>query len=87
MKEEILEKLRPHNEFLASTKVFLNAILVAERPNKKGKYYSIIKTDGESYKMFLNYEIVNKRWNRCKIIDAVSIRRCYKFLGFSHTVN
>jgi hypothetical protein len=80
--EEILETLRRQNEEFFDDSCDTKVITVIEMRNNKGKNYFnlIIEVNPKIYKKIMAIEDVkiNFDFSRCKVFDALYVRRCLK---------
>lgn len=86
--EKIKEILLKQNDdiFVNESEVKIIARLNVTR-NRKAKYYSIvIETTGSLYNSIMSKEspTVNFGWSKCRIFDAIHIRRCFNCCSYSH---
>lgn len=86
-KEELIDSLQAQNDFLGTDSTYMEVLYISVKPNNAGRYCAIVETDGASYNELLLRGVVNIGWDRCRVFDAVDIRRCYKCLGFMHKAN
>jgi hypothetical protein len=80
--EEIIKTLITQNEEFFEDSCDLKVITVMEMKNKKGKNYFnlVIELNPKIYKKIMAIEDVkiNFDFNRCKVFDALYVRRCLK---------
>ncbi|XP_031355788.1 uncharacterized protein LOC116180095 [Photinus pyralis] len=79
MKEMILAQ----NQFLDEA-AYINVVHITEDKTNPNRYLAYAEVDGNSYRKILSEQKLNIGWDRCRIYDAVTTRRCYKCNGFGH---
>ncbi|XP_031350545.1 uncharacterized protein LOC116176206 [Photinus pyralis] len=79
MKEMILAQ----NQFLDEA-AYINVVHITEDKRNPNRYLAYAEVDGNSYRKILSEQKLNIGWDRCRIYDAVTTRRCYKCNGFGH---
>ncbi|XP_031357806.1 uncharacterized protein LOC116181573 [Photinus pyralis] len=79
MKEMILAQ----NQFLGEN-AYINIVHIAEDNRNRNRYIAYAEVDGNSYQKILKEQKLNIGWDRCRIYDAVTTRRCYKCNNFGH---
>lgn len=81
--EEIILKLMKQNPIMSENPIKLINMYETIRNNKT--IYNIqIKVNGETYENILKQQRVNIGWERCRVFDGTSVRRCYKCKGYNH---
>jgi hypothetical protein len=71
-----------NSEFFETNGDVKKVIAVLEiNKNKKNKYYNVIvEISSKAYNKLMSIENfrINYNWNRCKIFEAIHVRRCFK---------
>lgn len=80
---EIVEKLKKQNCFLEMSEIEVVKVYQVKKYNKEF-YNAVIEVDKETFPKILANEKVCIGWERCRVFDAINIRRCYKCKGFNH---
>lgn len=80
---DIIEKLKKQNGFLEMSEI---KVIKLKRVNKYNKEMqnAIIEVDKESFPKILEAEKLSIGWERCKVFDAIDVKRCYKCKGYNH---
>ncbi len=80
--EETIETLRKQNDEFFEDSCDTKVVNVMEMKNRKGKSYFnlVIEVNPKIYKKIMEIENVriNFDFNRCKVFDALYVRRCLK---------
>lgn len=85
---EIKQMLLDDNEEIFNSENDLEVLSVIEIKRGENNNYSnvIIEINGAVYKKIMSTENprLNFDWNKCKVFDAINVKRCYKCCSFSH---
>lgn len=83
--EDIKEKIMKQNEFLENyVPKKISVVNIRKNPGKITSYNIYIEMDGETYLKFIQAGKINIGWERCRVFDALAVKRCYKCYGFNH---
>lgn len=86
--DEIKNILIKQNPELFNNQSILKVISAVKiQKNKNTVYHNvIIETDGSLYNKIMSVENtrINFDWNRCKVFDAINVKRCFKCCSYSH---
>ncbi|XP_055388350.1 uncharacterized protein LOC129616828 [Condylostylus longicornis] len=80
---ELIEKLKKQNEVLERAEMKIINLRTVKKFNREMKN-AIIEVDKESFPKILNIQKLCIGWERCKVFDAISVKRCFKCNGFNH---
>jgi hypothetical protein len=80
---ELIEKLKKQNSFLEMSEMKVLKIKKIVKFNREMKN-AIIEVDKLSFPRIIVAEKLCIGWERCKVFDAISVRRCFKCKGYNH---
>ena len=81
--DDFIDLLKSQNEAITIDKV--KVISAFENPRfKYNKFNVVIEVDKDSYNSLLTAKKVNVGWDRCHIIPAINVLRCFKCGEFGH---
>lgn len=80
---EIIHKLRNQNDILYNSE--MKCLRIIEKKTEKYTWYNVIvEMDSESFNQALLREKLCIGWDRCIVVDATYVKRCFKCLGYNH---
>lgn len=85
--DQIINYLRTQNDQCFDEKSDLKFIKLEESKNMRQKYKKyniIIEMDATTYSKCMAQEKLNIKWDRCYIVEAVQLTRCFNCSGFNH---
>lgn len=84
--EEIIEKIMKQNDYMDGyTPRKIHVSNIKKHSYKMQESYTVyVEVDGETYTKIIKNEKINIGWERCRVYDALNVRRCYKCYGFNH---
>jgi hypothetical protein len=82
----IIETLKNQNDEFFGESDIIKVVTVMEMKNRSGKPYFnlIIEINPKSFNKIMSIDDarINFNWNRCKIFDALYVKRCYRCCSF-----
>ncbi|KAK5643855.1 hypothetical protein RI129_007700 [Pyrocoelia pectoralis] len=81
---QIEQKIRSQNKEIILDQALINVVYVSKEHKNHRNYFCLVEVDGKTYEMALRTEKLNIGWDRCRVYDAVNVRRCYKCSGYGH---
>lgn len=81
--EEIIEKLKRQNSHMEISEMKIVKVYAVKKYNRE-VFNAVIEVDKETFPKIISTGKVCIGWERCKVFDAINIRRCYKCKGFNH---
>lgn len=82
--EQIEANIKAQNHYVEDESARIKVVHIQEMKDKRRGYCVYMEVDGKTYKKMLLEQKLNIGWDRCKVYDAVSVKRCYKCSGFNH---
>jgi hypothetical protein len=82
--------IKQNNEIFDNKSDFEVISAVKIEPKNRNCYHNIIiETNGRLYNKIMNVDNprINFDWNRCKVFDAINIKRCFKCCSYKHLAN
>jgi len=80
---EILEKLRKQNQFLEFSQMKVIRIRKVVKFNKELRN-ATVQVDKVSFPKIIAAEKLSIGWEKCKVFDAIYVKRCMKCKGYNH---
>lgn len=87
--EQIVNYIRTQNDCINET-AELKFIKLEESKNvnkKYRKYNCIVEMDGTTYSKVMEHGKLNIKWDRCYVVEAVQVTRCFNCSGFNHVAD
>lgn len=84
--DQILSYLVKQNQFIEEKDVIKVLKLEESKNNNRNykKFNLIIEVDNETYSKCMKVGKINIKWDRCRIVEAVQLIRCFNCSGFNH---
>lgn len=79
--DDLVETIKAQNEFFKDRDIKLITTFENKRDQNFG---AILEIDRESYDKLINGGKINIGWCRCRVVECVDIRRCFKCCGYNH---
>jgi len=79
--DDLVETIKAQNEFLKNRDVKVITIFENKKDRKFG---AILEIEKEFYNELTNGEKLKIGWCRCRVVECVDIRRCFKCCGYNH---
>lgn len=83
--EEIKMYMRRQNTFVMNES-YIN-VLQLHKNSRKSSWVAEMEVDGALHENMMKEGYVYIKWDRCKIFDLISVRRCYNCSGFNHNAS
>lgn len=87
--EQIINYIRTQNDCVSDS-AELKFIKLEESKNinkKYRKFNCIVEMDGTTYSKCMEQGKLNIKWDRCYIVEAVQVTRCFNCSGFNHVAD
>lgn len=85
MNDEIIENLKAQNELLEKAEISVKTVYNKKVRDKNSKLFDVvIETSQETSELLLLMKAVNLGWSKCKVVENIYIKRCFKCCGFNH---
>lgn len=84
--EQIINYIRTQNDFVTEN-AELKFVKLEESRNVNQKYKKfncIVEMDGTTYSKCMEHGKLNIKWDRCYIVEAITVTRCFNCSGFNH---
>lgn len=85
--EEVVDNLKSQNTALENTDIVVKAVIKRNNRNNKtdvNGFDVIIEADQDACDTMLSMQSVNLGWSRCRIIEHIYVKRCFKCCGYGH---
>lgn len=83
--EEMIEDLKFKNYALSEAEIVVKTTIKRNNKNKnKVCYDAIIEVEEDIYNVLLMMKVVVLGWHRYRVVENISMTRCYKCCGFGH---
>lgn len=84
--EELKTTLIDNNEVMEDVKHFKLKKIVTKDKDVNENYDAIIEIDARTFQKVMKQKKLICGWDRCQVVDALDVVRCYRCSGFNHKV-
>lgn len=84
--DDLLVKLKKQNNLPERCEIKIIR-LIEKRKSNSASFSALVETDAFTFDLLLKMKKVNVGWDRCKIVEAVDVLRCFKCSSYGHKAN